>query len=201
MSKKSLNLIIIVVVIYGLFTYIIDSISTSKWYNFCKEMLFELKHPTPQQKIENYNDLVNADNITKDGVKRVNLDWNLFGNIYNTLPDTPIPKGTQLIVATDSSILISPEYGSRENVPSENELLAFLLNTFLPSDYESVNYKFYFKKRHKANGSDYDVSEYLYKSNASNLYYKVTFEYQYIDKNQVLDYYSHVSLDKQSNYQ
>ena len=146
-KKTTFNVILTLIMAYTLFILISTAISTSKWYNACKDFYMELKYPTPRVKIENYNDLVNSDIINKDGVKRVNLDWTLFGTTLNPLPGIPIPQGYELIVTTDNSILISDDYHS--NIIPENEMIDFLLNTFLPSDAKFISHKAYFKKRHK----------------------------------------------------
>lgn len=78
-------------------------------------------------------------------------------------------------------------------------MIEFMKNTFLPSDVEFMSHKAYFKKRHKSNATDTDVGEYLFKSNTSNSYYKITFIYDYIynnGKTTLNNYYSHVTIDK-----
>lgn len=78
-------------------------------------------------------------------------------------------------------------------------MIEFIKNTFLPSDVEFISHKAYFQKSPKTNGTDTDVGEYVYKSNASNSYYKISFIYKYIYKNgkTVLNnYYSHATINK-----
>ena len=73
-----------------------------------------------------------------------------------------------------------------EKILPESKMIEFMKNTFMPSDVEFVSHKAYLKKRHKSNGTDSDIGEYVYKSNASNSYYKITFTYSYIYKNKKL---------------
>lgn len=201
MKRILLTLSIAITILAMIFTGIKNAITSSEWYQTGKEIFLSFKeYSPPLPKIETYNDLVKSDIQTKDGVKRVNLDWTLFSEGREILEGTPIPDGYNLISSFDEYIQISPDHKSNIILP-ESKMIEFMKNTFLPSDVKFISHKAYFKKRHKPNGTDTDVGEYLYKSDASNLYYKISFIYSYIDRDEksiLNNYYSHATIDKEA---
>lgn len=189
---------ILAIIINMIFTGIKNTIVSSDWYKAGKEIVMSFKEYSNTPKIETYNDLVNSDIETKEGVKRVNLNWNLFKEGFDVLEGTPIPNGYHLVACFDDYIQISSDHKPNIILP-ESKMIEFMKNTFLPSDVEFMSHKAYFKKRHKSNATDTDVGEYLFKSNANNSYYKITFIYDYIynnGKTTLNNYYSHVTIDK-----
>lgn len=199
--KEFLIVTAILITILGMIiSGIKNAIVSSEWYQEGKQIVQSFKEYSNTPKIETYNDLVNSDIKTKDGVKRVNLDWTLFTQGRNILEGTPIPSGYHLVASFDDYIQISPDTTSNIILP-ESKMIEFMKETFLPSDVEFISHKAYFKKRHKPNGTDTDIGEYIYKSNASNFYYKISFIYSYIDRDEksiLNNYYSHVTIDKET---
>lgn len=200
MKEFLLSMGVLAIIISIIFTGIKNAIVSSDWYQAGKEIVMSFKEYSNTPKIENYSELVNSDVETSNGVKRVNLDWSLFrapgGKVIEGIP---MPTGYHIDASSDKYIQISPDYKSNI-ILSENDMIEFITNTFLPSDVEFVSHKAYFKERHRSNGTDSDIGEYIYKSDASNSSYKITFTYNYVYKNRkttLNNYYSYVTIDKE----
>ena len=198
MKEFLLSMGVLVIILGMIFTGIKNAIVSSDWYQSGKEIAMSFKEYYNAPKVETYDDLVNLDTETDNGVKRVNLDWTLFTNGMKVLEGTPIPNGYKLDASHDNYIQVS-QCSTSNIILSESKMIEFVKNTFLPSDVEFINHKAYLKKRHKSNATDSDIGEYLFKSNASNSYYKISFIYHYTYKNKktILDnYYSYATISK-----
>ena len=199
--KKFIIVIFIFLFIYGVLSGIKHSIESTKLFQTGKEVVTLVKDSFNEPKVETYDDLVSLDNVDIGGVKRVNLDWDKIGNSFKILKGTPIPNGYELVMASDDYIQISDDFNSNI-ILSEQEMLDFLKNNYLPSDLEFVQHKSWFEKRYKTNAHNTDVGEYIYKSLASGYTYTIRFEYDYIEKNgrEILNnYYSHVAINRKNN--
>lgn len=203
MKKFLITATIFIVVLGVIISGIKNIIISSEIYQEGRKIVksFKVTNNTPE--IENYNDLLNSDIETNNGVKRVNLDWTLFDTgMEEILEGTPIPDGYKLILSSNDCIIISQDYiYESNNFILEGKMIEFIKNTFLPSDVKLINHKAYFEESPKTNGTDSDISEYVYKSDASNLYYKISFTYDYIEKNDkttLNNYYSDVTIRKET---
>lgn len=101
---------ILAIIINMIFTGIKNTIVSSDWYQAGKEIVISFKKYSNTPKIETYNDLVNSDIEIKEGVKRVNLNWNLFKEGFDVLEGTPIPNGYHLVASFDDYIQISSDH-------------------------------------------------------------------------------------------
>lgn len=195
---------LILVIVILIFTYVVlsgikHSIESIKLFKVGKEVVTLVKDSCNEPKIKTYDDLVSLDNVNIGGVKRVNLDWNKIGNSFKILKGTPIPNGYELVMSSDDYIQISDDFDSNI-ILSEQEMLDFLKNNYLPSDLEFVQHKSWFEKRHKTNAHNSDIGEYTYKSLASGYTYTIRFEYDYIERDgkEILNnYYSYVTIDRE----
>ena len=197
--KKFIIFIVILIFTYVVLSGIKHSIESSKLFQTGKEIVTLVKDSCNEPEVETYDDLISLDNVDIGGVKRVNLDWNKIGNSFKILKGTPIPKGYELVMASDDYIQISDDFDSNI-ILSEQEMLDFLKNNYLPSDLEFVQHKSWFENRHKTNAHNLDIGEYTYKSLASGYNYTIRFEYYYIEKNEkeiLNNYYSHVTIDRE----
>ncbi len=117
MKRFLLTLSITITILAMVFTLIKNAITSSELYKTGKEIVLSFKESPSSPKIETYNDLVNSDIKTKDGVKKVNLDWTLFTQGRNTLEGTPIPSSYHLVASFDDYIQISPDTTSNIILP------------------------------------------------------------------------------------
>lgn len=132
--------------------------------------------------------------------------------------EAPITKGYDVLIATENSVTfninddIYREVRNNSKIElsddevkqivfdkyylSEEEMNEFILKNYFLGDCKLVNSKKYFNERHRSNGSDTEISSYIFTSESIDMTYKIEYSYYYDSQGKLAEHYRYVNISK-----